>query len=259
MWGIVDAVVAGMVVFASAFGGAVLGMWLRARVPGHHVDADSRDTIKLGVGFIATMTALVLGLVTASAKSSYDAVDAAVRHTAIGVLALDRALARYGPETGEIRKNLKHAVGVRIDMIWPPGSSKPADLDPMRSGAGSGTEGLAVAIRGLEPRDDAQRALRSRALDLAETLLEARWLVLAGTETTIPGPFLVILVIWLAITFATFGLLAPDNLTVRAILLACTLSVGSAVFLVMEMDTPFEGVLRVSPDPLRHALGLLDQ
>ena len=165
---IVNASVVGIIVFACTFAGALLGMWLRTVLPKHHFDTESRDTVKVGIGLIATMTALVLGLVTASAKSSFDDVNTAVKHSATQVLALDRALARYGPETGEIREGLQHAVGARIDMIWPQDSSKAASLDPTRV---SGVEGLADAIRGLKPHDDAQRALQARALDLAEALL----------------------------------------------------------------------------------------
>jgi Protein of unknown function (DUF4239) len=246
-------------VFTCTFGGALLGMWLRTALPAHHLDAESRDTVKVGVGLIATMTALVLGLVTASAKSSFDAVNTEVKQTASEILALDRALARYGSETGEIRTGLQHVIGARIDMIWPQGSSKSPDLDPMRSGAGVGAEELADAIRGLKPSDDAQRALQSRASDLAEALLQATWLVLAGTETSVPVAFLVVLLFWLTLTFASFGLFAPRNAMVVAVLFVCALSVGSAIFLVLEMDAPFDGVLRVSADPLRYALAHLNQ
>jgi hypothetical protein len=251
--------VIGVIVFACSFGGALLGMWSRTALPAHHLDAESRDTVKVGIGLIATMTALVLGLVTASAKSSFDAVDSAVKQSAIEVLVLDRVLARYGPETGEIRKGLQHAIEARIDMIWPQGSSKPANLDPVRSGAASKAEGLADAIRGLQPRDDAQRGLQSRALDLTEALLQARWLVLAGAETSVPLPFLLILLFWLTITFSSYGLFAPRNGTVLAVLFVCAVSVGSAVFLVLEMDAPFDGLLRVSAAPFRYAHDHLNQ
>ena len=247
----------GIIVFAFSFGGALLGMWLRTALPEHHLAAESKDTVKIGIGLVATMTALVLGLVTASAKSSFDDVDAAVKQTAIEVLALDRTLARYGAETGEIRKGLQQLVGARIDMIW--GSSKPADLDPMRSTAGSEGERLADALRGLKPRDEAQRALQSRALDLAENLLQARWLIIASSETSVPLPFLIILVFWLTITFSSFGLFAPRNATVLVVLFVCAVSVASAVFLVLELGGPFDGLLRVSAAPLRHAHVHLNQ
>lgn len=135
----------------------------------------------------------------------------------------------------------------------------PAALDPIGSGAAAQAEGLPDAIRALRPRDEAQRALQSRALELAEALLQARWLVFAGTEGSVPMPFLVILVFWLTITFASFGLFAPRHGTVLAVLFVCALSVGSAVFLVLEMDTPFDGLIRVSSDPLRYAHVHLNQ
>ena len=248
-----------MIVFTCTFGGVLLGMWVRTTLPEHHLDAESRDTVKVGIGLIAMMTALLLGLVTASAKSSFDDMGSAVKETALNVLAFDRVLARYGSETSEIRKGLQRAVGARIDMIWPQGTSKPANLDPMRSGAGVEAEKLASAIRALKPRDDSQRALQTQALDLSETLLKARWLVLAGTERSVPVPFLVILVFWLTITFASFGLFAPRNATVLAVLFVCALSVACAVFLILEMDMPFQGLIKASADPLRYAFAHLNQ
>ncbi len=114
----------GMVVFVSTFVGALVGMQLRNVVPEHHLGSDSRKTVKGGIGLIATMTALVLGLVTASAKSSFDAVDTELKQTATEILTLDRLLARYGSETSDIRDGLQHALGVRIEKIWPQGSSR---------------------------------------------------------------------------------------------------------------------------------------
>lgn len=243
----------GIITFAFAFGGVVLGLWLRSALPKHHLDEDSKDSVKLGIGLIATMTALVLGLVTASAKSSFDAVDNAVKETAVQLLALDRVLARYGPETGQIRGQLKQAVGERIDMIWPSDSSRPRALDPTASGMAPRVEALADAIRSLKPHDDVQRALQTRAVDLAEALLQARWLATAGSEASVPLPFLVVLLFWLTVTFASFGLFAPRNGTVIVVLFVCALSIGGALFLVLELDGPFDGLLRVSPDPLRFA------
>jgi hypothetical protein len=243
----------GVIAFAFTFGGMLLGMWLRTALPKHHLDSESKDTIKVGIGLIATMTALVLGLITASAKSSFDAVDSAVKETATQLITLDRILARYGPETEEIRTGLKQAVGERIDMIWPDQSSRPVKLDPTTASTEPRVEALANAIRSLKPRDDAQRALQTRAVDLAEGVLQARWLVLSGPEADVPMPFLVVLLFWLTVTFASFGMFAPRNGTVIAVLFLCALSIGSALFLVLEMDGPFDGLLRVSPDPLRFA------
>jgi len=246
--------VVGIIVLACTFGGALIGLFLRKALPGHHLDSDSRDTIKVSIGLIATMTALLLGLVTASAKSSFDAMDTTVKQAAIQILTLDRLLARYGPETNEIRQGLKQGVGARVDRIWPQDSSKPVSVNPMPSGSAPMAERLTDEIRSLKAKDDAQRALQSRAGDTAESLLQARWMVLAGAENSIPLPFLVILVFWLTIVFVSFGLFAPRNATVIAALFVCSASVAAAIFLVLEMESPLTGFIQVSSDPLRNAL-----
>jgi hypothetical protein len=247
----------GMIVFACTFGGVLLGMWLRTALPEHHLNNESRDTVKLGAGLIATMTALVLGLVTASAKSSFDNVNTAVKQTAVDILTLDRILARYGPETREIRGAMQQVVASRTDMIWPQSSAQPAQVDPL--GAAATVEGLADKIRALTPHDDSQRALQSRAQDLFEALLRARWIMFGGGGTSVPLPFLVVLLFWLTITFASFGLFAPRNAMVIGVLVLCALSVGGAVFLIAEMDGPFDGLLKVSAEPIRYALAHINQ
>ena len=247
----------GTIVFACTLGGALLGMWLRAMLPEQHLTNESRDTVRLGAGLIATMTALVLGLVTASAKSSFDTMSATVKTTAVDILTLDRFLARYGSETREIRGTLQDVIANRVDMIWPEGSARPTVVDPLETAAAA--EGIADRVRGLTPRDDSQRALQSHAQALTESVLRTRWLVYASGGSSIPLPFLVVLLFWLTITFASFGLFAPRNATVITVLFVCALSVGGAVFLIAEMDGPFDGVLKVSEEPLRYTIAHLNQ
>jgi hypothetical protein len=240
-------------VFAMTFGGVLIGRALRRVLPAHHLSDESKDSIKLGIGLIATMSALVLGLVTASAKSAYDAVDTGVRQAAVQLLSLDRTLARYGPETAPIRSGLRKAIETRIAQVWPEGAAKRVELDPLQSGTAELAERLTDAIRALAPGDERQRALQARAIDQAESLLQARWLALEGLDASVPAPFLAVLVLWLTVTFASFGLFAPRNGTVIAVLLVCAVSIAGAMFLVLEMDGPFDGLLRASPDPLRYA------
>jgi len=246
----------GLGVFGSSFAGFLLGMWLQDFLPSHHLSADSRDTVKVGIGLIATMTALILGLVTASAKSSFDDVDRGVKKVAVGVLTLDRTLARYGPETAGIRDGLKKAFARRAEELWHPGHPMVGGVDPS-GGDVSRVEGIASAIRGLDPHDDAQRALQSRALELVEGLLAERWLVSGLEGASLPIPFLAVLLFWLTIIFTSFGLFAPRNALVLVALLVCALSVGSAVFVVMELDSPFGGIIRVSDGPWRYVLSHL--
>ena len=249
--------IVGLIVFGCAFGAALLGLWLRTRSPEHLLNAGSRDSVIQSITLVATMTAVMLGLIVASAKSSFDAVDVAVKSGATDILTLDRVLARYGPETGEVRNALKQALARRIEMIWPQSSSRPVQID--LSGVSARVEGVAERIHALTPRDDTQRSLQTQAVVIAERLLEAKWVVFAGSRASIPVPLLVLIVFWLMIAFTSFGLLGTQNTTVVTVLFLCALSVGSAVFLILEMDGPFVGLIKVSADPLRFAYAHLNQ
>jgi hypothetical protein len=244
-------------VFGCVFGGALLGMLLRGIVPQYHFSEDSKEVIKLGMGLIATMAALVLGLVIATAKNSYDAQHEAVTHTAAKILLLERLLAHYGPETKEARDLLRRIVAERTDAIWPEDRSKRASLDTPEVVLAS--RELEVRILQLAPRSDSQRWLQSRALKISGEIMETRWLVLGGLGSSVPVPFLAVVVFWLTIIFGSFGLLAPRNLTVVVVLFLCALSVAGSIFLILEMDRPFEGLMKVSSAPMHYALSHLGQ
>ncbi len=245
------------IVFACVFGGALLGMFLSAFLPEHHLNEDSKDVIKLGMGLIATMAALVLGLVIAAAKSSYDAQDAAVKHSAAKVLLLDRVLSDYGPETKETRDLLRRAVIHRLDEIWPEDRFQRSRLEP--SDAVFRAERIEAGILQLVPQNVAQRWLQSQALQITSDIMETRWLVLGGQGSSVPVPFLVVVVFWLTIIFGSFGLFSPRNTTVFAVLFLCALSVAGSIFLILEMDQPFKGLMKISSAPLRYTLSHLGQ
>lgn len=250
-----DPVAVSFVVFACTLGGSLIGIWLANVLPAHHLQAASRDTVNVGIGLVATMSALVLGLMTASAKSSFDEVDEAVKETAADILAVDRLLARFGPETAGIRGNLKAVLASRIEAVWPERLAH--DGLPEVTENLANAEGIADAILRLEARGASQRWLQSRALEVTDEVFRARWLVFAGHAASVPPVFPSVLLFWLTITFTSFGMFAPRNATVLAALVAAALSVSGAVFLVFELDEPFDGLLRVSPEPLRYALARL--
>ena len=152
-----DPVLVGLAVFVCAFGGAVVGMAVGSRLPEAHRNDGSKDTIKIGIGLVATMTALILGLITASAKGSFDAVDHAVRRASASVLTLDRDLARYGPEAAPLRAELKDAIKSRIAAMFPEGDAAPSEAAMWEQS--DRVEALASKIRTLQPKDEDQRWL----------------------------------------------------------------------------------------------------
>ena len=250
------AVVVGFVVFLFSSAGFLTGMLISYRLPEHHLRSDSKDIVKLGIGLIATMTALVLGLVTASVKSSFDELNLAVKRSATEILILDRTLARYGPETKGIREELRTLINHRMQVIWSePSRSVTRDtIDTTRS-----AERLEDEIRGLSPQNDDQRWLKSKAIDVSENLLNARWVLASGAGSSVPRPFVGILIFWLTVTFGSFGLFAPRNATVVGVLLVCAISMACALFLILAMASPFDGPIKISPDPLRYAASQVGQ
>lgn len=244
-----------LIVLACVFAGALLGMGLRVLIPEHHLSADTKDVIKLGMGLIATMTALVLGLMIATAKSSYDTQDDAVKHTAARVLLLDRMLSSYGPETKEAREVLRQTVASRLAAIWPEDRFQRARLDAPETVTADRT--IEAMILQLAPQNEAQRWLQTEALRVGRDIMETRWLLLGSLGSSIPVHFLVVVVFWLTIIFASFGLLTPRNATVVAVLFLCALSVSGSMFLILEMDQPFEGMIKISSGPLRYTVAHL--
>ena len=243
----------GGIMFVFVFGGALGGMYLRKALPEHHLTSESRDLVKLGVGLIATMSALILGLLVASAKGSYDTQRSQVLQLSGEVVLLDRVLAHYGPEAKDARDALKFTVANAIDRLWP---RDPPPRTQLESMAG---EILLDKIQELSPTNDAQRVLQSRAVDMTIGLGRIRWLLVAQSRRSIPVPFLVAVVFWFCIIFASFGLSAPRNPMVMITLLICALSVSLAIVMILELDQPFQGIVQIPSEPLRNALAHLGQ
>ena len=245
-----------LIAFACVFGSALLGLFLRGVLPEHHLSAESKDLLKLGIGLIATMSALVLGLLVSSAKGTFDRISEEQVQTAAKIVVLDRVLAQYGPETKEIRNVLRRDVASAVQMLFSEDASVRKKFDTSASVARG--EDLVATIRALSPQNDDQRSLKAQALEISGEVLMARWLMIAQGRS-ISTPFLVVLVAWLSIIFAGFGLFAHRNATVVTTLLVCALSVSAALFMILELDTPLNGLLRVSSAPLRNSLAHLGQ
>jgi hypothetical protein len=239
------------VIFAAAFAGALLGMLLQRVIPKEHLEKDSKEVIRLCTGLIATMAALVLGLLVSSAESSFNDEAKSYQQLALNVVMLDRTLAQYGSEAQPARTELKSAVRVVIDTLWPEAGTASRINDSCISVAGST---LYAAIRGLTPGDEMQKALQTQALQLATDLARDRWSLSQNEEGSLPLPFLIVLAFWLLVLFTSFGLFAPPSVTMILVLMTGALSVAGSVFLIVDLDQPFDGLLRISSASMRSAL-----
>ncbi len=249
-----SALAIGGIVFVCVFGGALLGVLLSAVLPKHHLSDDTRDLVRLAMATIATMAALVVGLLIASAKSSFDTKDNEIKHIAAQVVLLDRTMAEYGPEVQDVRKLLREIVATRIRGIW--NEDTDVDVAAIRNVPDS-IQLIQRKLLALSPVTDSQRWLQSKALQILGDITEARWLLTQQTSGTIQWQFLGILVFWLTIILASFGMFAPHNGTVIGALFVCALSMAGAIYLIVEMDRPFSGFIKLSSAPMHYALDQL--
>ena len=244
------------ITLGSLCAGALFGSLIRNRLPDHHLRDDSRDVIKMASGMIATLVALVIGLLVTSSKSTYDQASGGVTQIGAKVILLDRVLDRYGPETKAIRKRIKEGIATSIDQLWPAGGLNPSFAAIERP---TGMDEVHDMILQLAPQDEAHQILRSHAVTTCIELANSRWLIIEQAQTTLPIAFLGMLIFWLTVLFASLGLLAPRNATTWGCILVCAVSMAGAIYLILEMNRPLEGAVQISPAPLRKALSVIGE
>jgi hypothetical protein len=245
--------IVGLITFAGVFGAALLGLRLGSALPEHHISKESKDAVRIGMGLVATMAALILGLLIATTNGSYDTKKSEMMEMAAKIAFLDQALANYGPETRDARQMLSRAVEAAMARIWMEDRPQHEAVDPSPIWSAA----LPKAIQALLPKDDAQRAFKGQAAAITAELAQMRWLLAEQTYASISKPLLIVVIIWLAIIFGSVGLFAPSNTTVVAALMLAALSVSGAIFLILELDRPFGGLIQISSEPMRNVLNHL--
>lgn len=242
-----------LIAFVLVFAGALIGMYVRSVLPEGHLQEDVKDIVRLSTGLIGTIAALVLGLLIASAKSSYDARNTQIKQITSNIILLDALLEQYGPDARNLRVILRGAIDPMADRVWNEGSNdKSAPF-----AATSQALAFVKKAQELEPNNEAKRALQARVINAIADLSQSRLALFAQAHDSIPAPFLAILIFWLAIIFVSFGLFVQATRIVIVTFVVGALSVSGAIFLILEMDRPFAGLLQISSEPLRHALAPL--
>ena len=242
-----------LIAFVLVFAGALIGMYVRSVLPEGHLQEDVKDIVRLSTGLIGTIAALVLGLLIASAKSSYDARNTQIKQITSNIILLDALLEQYGSDARNLRVILRGAIDPMADRVWNEGSNdKSAPF-----AATSQALAFVKEVQELEPNNEAKRALQARVINAIADLSQSRLALFAQAHDSIPAPFLAILIFWLAIIFVSFGLFVQATRIVIVTFVVGALSVSGAIFLILEMDRPFAGLLQISSEPLRHALAPL--
>jgi hypothetical protein len=245
------------IVFTCVFAGSMIGLWLNAWLPDHHRSAASHDAIKLGTGMLSVLASLVLGLLIADIKHSFDTTDAQMRGFAANLILLDETLRDYGPGADEARTLLHDYTARAIEDQWPLEGRRRALMED--TDAWHRLHDARLAIIDLPANDASHQALRGSALGLMSGIMQTRWLLIERAESSIQPVFLAVLISWIVLIFVSFGFNAPFNATVIGAFLICSLALAACLFIITEMDTPFDGLIAISSRAMRDALAHMSQ
>jgi hypothetical protein len=245
-----SSVAVSFLIFALTFTGALVGMALRRALPEEHLGQDAKDTMRLAIGLVVTMTGLVLGMLVSSAKTYYDSQKNKIAAMSTDIILLDNSLATFGPEAAQVRIEARKFVEDATDRIWPEEKWRSSQLRPKDN-----DRTFLMELQLLAPKNDAQVSAKTQIESLVQSLKKSYWsMFLESEQALLPIPLLVVVTSWLVTIFISFGIFAPPNPTVVLTLIICALAVSAAIFIIMEMYSPFSGVLRISSVPVRDAL-----
>jgi hypothetical protein len=240
-------------IFVTTLGGIWLGALLRGALPKHHLNDSAKEVVRDCVRLIATIAALVLGLLIGASRASFETQSTQVNQITANLILLDSILSQYGAEALPIRQHMRRTVGPFADRLWR--EKQVTSNGPFQASAAE--EQVFADIQKLSPQTDVQKSLQSRALQVSNDIAQARFMLFTESENLIPTPFLVILGFWLVIVFASYSLFSPLNTTLFTCLSLFALSAACAIFLVLELSRPFSGLMMLSSAPLRSALGAI--
>lgn len=249
------------ITFLFLFGAAAVGFFGQRLLPAHHLSDQSRAAVHLGAGLIATLAALILGLLVSSTKGSYDQASSLVNEMSASYEHADRLLANYGTDSSgvdaaTIRATLRQSLEYALSLVWPEETSvaKPTALGD-RSHSRMLLENVYNRVALLKASNPSQQHLQDDTLKALDDIIQKRWLlqevVLGGGISWI---LLVIPVLFIAFITLVYALYAPRNPTVAAVLFCSSLCIATAVFLISDLASPLSGTLKISSKPLHVAL-----
>jgi len=244
----------GLIVFTVLLSGAFAGSWIRKRLPENHLTDETKSLVSVSMAIVATLSALVLGFLISNANSSFTALGGEVTTLSAQLIRLDQVLRRYGPQTKQTRELLRQYVEAKTADLFP---DDPADLRIGSSSTYEILQRVQDSLLDLKPANSRDQWWLGQALTLAGKIGDARWLLAQRVGQGTPKAFVILLVFWLTLLFASFGLFAPPNLTSATTLAVCALAVAGAVAMILELENGFKGVVHISPEPMREVVKTL--
>lgn len=252
-----------IILFAFLVAGAAGGFFLRSWIPEPHRNQPTIEFLRIVTALLVTFAALIMSLLLASVRNSYDAAFHDRGHYAASLAELDSCMRDYGPELAGARKSLHGYTAAVIASTWP-GEARPKGVDYPDTSAmprlgeapalGGIMNGIGLAIDALSPADALHKTLAARcAADFAE-VTHARWAVIEDVHGSLSAPFAGVLVFWLMLVFLSFGLQAPRNALAVVVIGIAIISVTSVMFVILDLDLPYGGLFGIPSTSMRLAL-----
>jgi hypothetical protein len=253
----VDRYALSVLVLGFILASAALGSYYRSRLPNRLFGEDALGAMRIAVGLVATLAALVLSLLISAGKSSLDLVNAALERNTVAMIRLDHTLSQFGPTTDELRVLIKDDYSRWISFLFSSKTGTQAEVESQK--IIQNTFDIQERILAIQPVGALQDKLKDRALQLWDDVFAGRWVALEHRRGSIPAPLIMVLVGWLSVIFGVFGFSAPRSRSMCIVFLLCALSATTAVYIVLDLDTPFRGMVNASKTPMLDALKLIGQ
>jgi hypothetical protein len=248
-------VLVGVVIFACLAGAALASLLIYPRFPEHHRQDDTSAVVRLSANLFVVMSSLVLGLMINSAKNTFETIDHNVHNFATQLIILDRSLRQYGPDTADARATLTAYLQRLVDATSPT-QRTPAVANRLSELL---LNKVGDQLADLTPPEAKRAAALQAATQQLQKVIEQRWVLVGQSDGIIPVPLILLLVAWLMLIFASFGFRAPRNATIVGTFIVSSALAAAALYLILDMDTPFTGPIQISTAPLQRALTELTQ
>ncbi len=238
-----------MAIFVCLVAASLGSLVLSERLPAHHRQDETYNVVRLAASIFVVMTSLVLGLLVNSSKNMFEAIDRNIHAFSTELILLDRTLRHYGPEASDVRQRLRAYVRQAINGTWG------ADASPVLEDRAAETllDEVGNGLAAMRPSDPVRTEMWREAEVNYQNVVRRRWVLIEESEGTIPTPFLVMLVAWLVLVFASFGYRAPRNAVVATTLVVSAFLIAGSIYLILDMNVPFSGPIKISPAPLQRA------
>ena len=242
-------ILVGVVTFLCLVVASIGSLELSGKLPARYNHADTDRVVRLAANIFVVTTSLVLGLLLNSAKNTYESVDHNVHGLATDLIVLDRSLRHYGPEAANVRQRLAADLQQALDGTWAKNSQRVLD----NRAAEVLLDDVWNALAAIRPSDPIRSGLWRDAEANLQKVVKRRWTLFEESEGTIPTIFLIMLIAWLVLIFASFGFLAQRNAVTISTLVVAALLISASVYLILDMDVPFSGPIQISLAPLQRA------